>query len=654
MGKWNIDPESIKDDPVGCYLDKKWRAAKSAMDQRTAGHDLFEKVAHNISLYQEPGMKQKGFTEGSTQAIKRKLRSQTIQRVPDGKIYTQFDKNSIEQAEIEYLFKRKVLTSEYDGKDMMKNLWKTFNMSYDHGFACVRTGFEDDIDGDPRISYTLVPWNDVFPAPDCTAIEEAEWYIIREWVSRSALEQLINCKSGSVKDKTYSEDVVKYLVDTESKSAIDPRSLGMADRQKGVTPIESIEVRTMYKRGEDEFVTYVPSIKAVLRTVKNYDPRKDVPVHFLILEPDYGFPLGISSVMWTLGQQQFADAFQTTAYNTLLLAANPPIMGFGNLTPSKIKMRPHSFWPMGTNPQNKVEPFKVETTTITQYGAILENVSANMQKNLNITDATIASDANVSGYSGTAPGVNMQQRDKTITVNQYQKRVEAFFSEWANHALRSYIASMSGKHELVVDEHTRRRIWDVEAILEAEKSIIDGDKIEVDFDKLQSEMLEFEVRTGSLIESEKETERKALQELIVPVSQMLNAVSEENKGAFEQNIMQMLQRLLELSDIDVSAQTGKRIDDKLLAAAMQATMEQVMQQQQQIQQLMGQGQPQGQPEQPQGQLQGQPEQPRTGQLPQGGNPLPEGSIPPPSPQDAQMPPQMASQPLTGQSASVLQ
>ena len=73
--------------------------------------------------------------------------------------------------------------------------------------------------------------------------------------------------------------------------------------------------------------------------------------------------------------------------------------------------------------------------------------------------------------------------------------------------------------------------------------------------------------------------------MLIPVSQMLGNVSEKNRGAFEQNIMQMMARLFDLSNIDVSAQTSQRIDDQLLLEAQRATMDQVMAQQQQINQI---------------------------------------------------------------------
>lgn len=610
MGHFNIKAEDIKDESgVGTKIDEMYNRSKAQMNVRTNMFKLFTRLAHNQSLYTK-GVNDV-YSEGTTQALKRKIRAQTLQRVPDGEIVTQFDKNSIEQVETEFIFDNKVLTSEYDGKDMLKNLWRAFNTAYDYGFACVRTGFERDLHRDVRISWKEVRWNDIYPAPDADFIEEAEWYVVREYISQSDINALIDWDTETVRDSTYMEDTVKFLSDWNPKEGEEYNSIPMSDDMKGITKNESVEIRTLYRRGDDEFVTWVPSCQAILRIVKNEDPLKDVPIHFLILEPDPEFPLGCSSVMWTIAQQQFADAFQTSAYQTLLLATKPPIMATGNLMNAEIRMEPAAFWNLGNNPNNKIEKFPVETTTITQYGSILENIGSNMMKNLNITDQTIASDANVARYSGTAPGVHEQARDKTITINQYAKRIEVFFSEWANHALRSYLNSMSGEVEMTVDEATRRRIWDIEMARDEDaesrgekpgRSIIDGDKITVDFDALSADMLIFKVRAGSLIETREEEERRNIQEMLVPVSQMMGNISEENRGVFEQNIMQMISRLFELSNIDVSAQTAKRIDDRLMLSAVRATMDEVASQQQQIQQLamqqdamMRQGQPNREP-----------------------------------------------------------
>lgn len=625
MDKFNELPKVERDDfdkvdkKLAVKLEKKWRDGLENHQLRTANFNFFTKVAHNLSIFEKA--RKDTFSEGSTQTIKRKIRSQTIQRVPDGEIITQYDKNSIEQAVIDYLFQHKVLTSEFDGKDMMKQLWKTFNAAYDYGFGCVRTGFEKDLDGDPRISYTLIPYNDVIPSPDCKFIEEADWYIIREYMPLSTLKSLIDWKTGEISDPTYDAKVARFLVENDYTDGAEHHSLPLADKKRGVTRNHSVEIRTYYCRGADEFITYVPSLDAILRRVKNYDPRKDVPIHFLILEPDPEFPYGCSSILWTLAQQQYADAFQSISYQTLLLSLQPPLMVFGNLTNPKIKMKPGAIWPMGTNPNNKVEPYRVETTTLTQYGSILENISSRMMQSLNITDATVASDANVAHYSATPQGVEQQHLDKTITINQYQKRIEVFFQEWANHALRSYINSMTGEHDITVDEKTRRRIIAIEdAEAQANKLAIqqefgqetvdqmseddfggtiiniENDKVTVDFDTLSSDLLSFEVRSGSLIENERELERNNIQEMLVSTSQMMGNISDANRPAFENVIMQLVMRLAELSDIDISASVSSMINEQLMMQALQSTMGAVMDQQGQIQQLqqaMAMQQPQG-------------------------------------------------------------
>lgn len=604
--KWNIELESIQDEDLSTKMRSMYRRAKAQMEQRTRLHSFFSKVSHMQNLYESNN---KTFSEGSTQAIKRKIRAETIQRIPDGEIKTPFDKNSIEQAQIEFIFKNKVMRSEFDGRDRLKDLWRTFNASYDYGFACVRTGFEKDCDGDIRTTFKLIQWNDILPAPDCDFIEDANWYIIREYVSLSTLKSLLNEK-GKLKDPTYNEKVVKYLIDNEHHDAQDGNSVPLADKKNHAPKTESIKVWTLYKRGCSDFKTFVPSINAVLRITKNYDPRKDVPLHFCILEPDPDFPLGCSSIMWTLSQQQFADAFQTTAYQTLLLAANPPLIAYGNLANARLRMKPRAMWMMGTNPNNKVDKFPIETTTVTQYGSILNNVSANMMKNLNVTESNVATDSQTMGYSGTPQGVEQQKRDKSTTVNQYQKRMEIFFSEWANHALRSYLNAMSGVQMMTVDEDTRRKIWSVEQALSEKDdkgdpivdSIIDGNKIKIDFDALKEGVFEFEVRSGSLIQGEREEELQNIQQLLVPVSQMLGNVGEQNREAFETVIMQLIQRMCEISDIDVAAETSAKVKEQIVMDAMKTTMQTVMNQQGQINQLqeqMGKGMPQMPSERPQ-------------------------------------------------------
>ena len=157
--------------------------------------------------------------------------------------------------------------------------------------------------------------------------------------------------------------------------------------------------------------------------------------------------------------------------------------------------------------------------------------------------------------------------------------------------MRSYLSAMTGQQYLTVDEETRRKIYDIEQSQKdpqnpnALKSIIDGDKVMFDFSKLSSNRLDFQVRTGSLIQSRQEEQRQSIQELLVPVSQSIGALSDENRPAFEANLMQMIERLFELSDIDFAQTSGQRINDKLIIDALKAAYIQIMDQNKAIEQL---------------------------------------------------------------------
>ena len=131
------------------------------------------------------------------------------------------------------------------------------------------------------------------------------------------------------------------------------------------------------------------------------------------------------------------------------------------------------------------------------------------------------------------------------------------------------------RHNMNLTHFTSRKryIKDPETGEPLVKSIINDNKIEVDFSRLKEGLglLEFTVRAGSLVQSEREKEREDIQSLIVPISQMIPAVDEENKKAFTDVIMQLVARMCELSEVDISQSTADKFNEQLI---MQAILEQ--------------------------------------------------------------------------------
>lgn len=583
--RWNIDKDKLKSSEIA-KMHERYNAAKSQMSRRTYHHELYGLLAKNKSIHEWSIKKgqTKYFSEGSTQYILRKVLADTIQRVPDGELTTQYDKASKEHIFLQYLFDNKVMVSEIEGMEMMANLTKAFKMSFIYAFAPVRTGFQNDFDDDARIKFSLEQWSDVFPDPDCSDICRPEVVYHRSYMSKDDVLTLLD-EDGNIRDSTYNEDVVRCLIDEDMFSAKEYESETMADKMKGSTSIQSVLLITEYRRGAKEFVTFVPSLNAEFRRVPNYDPRRGIPWNFLVLEPDADFPIGISQVEFLLADQQFNDLFQTSAYKNLLLAMEPPIMVSGwETNPSSYKFEPRKIWNLGNNPnQVKVEPVKIDNSVLGNWATTREAVAAAMVRNLNVADGSIAKDAGVN-YSKTAPGVEQQATEKTININQYQKRVEGFMQEWAVQALRMYINSMHGEHRLTVDEQTRRRLFDIGA-----DDCIDGDKVIIDFDELSANMLEFKVRTGSLVQKKEDQELEKLTTMVQPFIQNLNGWSDANRQVIENDVLlPVAMRMLELSDTDISQTLADSLSTQIAKNMMADMQSQIDRQQSQIDGMQGQ------------------------------------------------------------------
>lgn len=584
--KWNIDRKAIEDPDF-----TKWRGdydgAVAQMRQRTYRHEMYGLIAKNKSIHDLSGRTPQGkyFSEGSAQYILRKSLANTIQRMPDGELETQYDKASVEHIQTEYIFNNKVLWSELEGLDMLSHITGTFKTAFIYGFAPIRTGFEKDLDDDARISYNIENWADIFINQDCKDIRRPQTLWHRSYMSKAEVEALLD-EAGEVTDQTYKRDTVRYVIDNELFTGKLVESEKLGDRLKGSSSLVSLELLTRYNRGAKEFITYVPSIKAEFRRVKNYDPRKGIPWNFFVLETDPDFPLGLSQIEFLLADQQFQDLFQTSAYKNLLLAMEPPIMVAGwETNPASYRFEPRKIWNLGNNPnQAKVEPVKIDNNVLASFLVTREGIAAGMLRQLNVIDGTLAKDSGVTGFSGTPQGVEAQNATKEISINQYQKRIEYFFAEWANQALRMYINSMGGKHKLTVDEKTRRRLFDIGA-----GDCIDGDKIEIDFDSLASELLTFKVRAGSLVQKKEDQERTALQTTVQPFVQNLMGWSEANKAIIENEVLlPAAKRLLELSDTDIGHTLGASLGEFMAKAALQAIEQQQQAQQQQLDQQQAQ------------------------------------------------------------------
>ena len=96
-------------------------------------------------------------------------------------------------------------------------------------------------------------------------------------------------------------------------------------------------------------------------------------------------------------------------------------------------------------------------------------------------------------------------------------------------------------------------------------------------------MLEFKVRTGSLVELKEDQERAALTEMVQPYIQNLNGWSDDNRRVVEDEILlPVAMRMLELSDTDLSQSLAASLSSQIAKKMMAGMQQQIDGQQQQL------------------------------------------------------------------------
>ena len=222
-----------------------------------------------------------------------------------------------------------------------------------------------------------------------------------------------------------------------------------------------------------------------------------------------------------------------------------------------------------SNPNARIEPFEVQTQTLTQYQVISQGNIGAMVNLVGSADQQMAMQAG-NGMSATPQGVEAQQGMVDITTNNYQKAIESFFSHYCSYALTMYFQELKGTKRITPTADARQAL--VGAGLDAELFNDEGD-LDVSFSDMG---VQYFVRCvpGSLVELEDEKQLRILQQIFVPLSQAMPALAASNDPELLKNMaatMQFIvQRTIELSgsnrsnDLRSLVTTGRTDqDDKL-------------------------------------------------------------------------------------------
>lgn len=177
--------------------------------------------------------------------------------------------------------------------------------------------------------------------------------------------------------------------------------------------------------------------------------------------------------------------------------------------------------------------------------------------------------SNGQGMSATPQGVEAQQAMVDITTNNYQKAIEGFFSHYCSYALTMYFQELKSVKTVAPTAESRVLLLRMGLPVESLKE--DG-TLDMDFEAMATEYF---VRCvpGSLVEMEDEKQLRILNQLFIPLSQAMPALSQVQDPAMLQQAAAAMQYIIS-KEIQLSGSAHSKEIESLWSKGDQSGVQQ--------------------------------------------------------------------------------
>jgi hypothetical protein len=587
----------------------RYDTAKKYTEQLTEPFDEFQRIARNRP-YDGIDPAYPKTTDGTTASIIRKTPRRVIQQLPTGVIETD-DDDAWLPIVAQFVYTHKILPFANEDYDLITKCWGVTEKGLTFGSAGTFCPFLNH-DGYFCPDMTDIYWGDLFLQPGKKSGYACNYLFVRAWWQKEDLESLIDSQKD-VKDSSWDveslREILTALIEKEAKAKA-PHETERGGENTG------IELVTGFQKGLGaKFYTFNPDKKKVVRTKTNKDPRGKIPIDFMYGDTDGNNPLGRGIVELVGGLQNLIDSdMQMYQYNRALMLA-PPLVKYGNIANSQVKMVPNAVIDASTDPNAKIVPLSIDTTAVANYPQLYQLQQSQLFNLVQSPQSTNSSTDAALGQGKTPAALNQQKATISVDDNYVRKMFESWFENWSETAVNLYFAERSGKEELQLDDDTADQLRKLAAEGKFDESLLSPDnKILIDYDTA-TPALKFRVDAST-------SKMKDDSEQLEALSNLMSAI--EAIPAFQQLIMQFPDKIVGAYNSFVS-NSGVEDPEKLSIsedelAEMKQQQEMAAQAQQQQQAMDAQQQMAQQPQPDQGMPSEQP---------------PEEAMPP-SPHDAQI------------------
>jgi len=425
----------------------------------------YERLARNRPSDRIPAELPK-VTDGTLAAILQEDPKRVIQQLATGLVSSI---NHDDYAQIADIVHRLKLLPMYNrmGTALQKH-WNMLSKARIWGRSASYTFFTST-DGQFHTDFVIPYVKDIITEPGKVYAPDSNVVYMRSWYQKTDIQAIIAREKWMIKHrKDYKPEWNLTLLQQFLDGGVSTKSAELqtpAEKERGADA-KGYEVIHAFQKGKGaEFYSFSPKFEdgATFRTKINPDPRGKIPIDFEYCNIDLSNPLGRGSVESSGGVQNLIDQqMQMFQFITTLLMG-PPLQVWGSdVKTNTLKFRPNAIWKMGTNGNNKVEPYQISNYAVQQfpnnYGLLKSQIM-----NLNNSQDHSVSSSDAPGQSKTQAGVQAGEARLGVSDNYMRKQHESWFNDQAETSINLYFAEMTGDEKIALKGDDLREIMKTDA-----------------------------------------------------------------------------------------------------------------------------------------------------------------------------------------------
>ena len=218
-------------------LQTEYENAKIYMKERTSDFGDLAGVVNAIADDSATNNKKApSIVDATTAAIVRRTPKSTIQQMPVVMGIVEGESLSLPTMIVNWVIRNRILNENTFGRSLLENFWLAGEKGLSFGFATGLTTFEADNNGDFGARLKMINYNDIFPEPGRTDVNECNYYFVRNWWQPSDIDNILKSDNKSWNKTKLKE--LKDMVDVKEQE-----SQGSENNRRGISE-SGIEIVT--------------------------------------------------------------------------------------------------------------------------------------------------------------------------------------------------------------------------------------------------------------------------------------------------------------------------------------------------------------------------------------------------------------------------